>query len=110
MIAKFIECGVILDDISMRTSKWEKRKRRYPTTNYVVYQLLNVQKVIECVLKLRKPNPGIFEKLVQSEYPNTIGRGRGLIWFSTILSNVLFLRPKGFNDSFSSFFQSHQEN
>ena len=43
VIAKFIGCGLILEDVSMRTTRWEKRRRRY-TTNCAVQQLLTSQR------------------------------------------------------------------
>lgn len=82
VLGKFIGCGVVLQDKSVSNTMWLQRRRRYPTTNCSMDQLLGLSSVLRKVFEVLQRDPTIFHKVetaVKEVHPSAVGRG--LIWF-----------------------------
>ena len=83
VLAKFIGCGLVLQDKSMSTTKFSGRQRRWPTTTCPMVTVDHLSMVLHKFLGLVHKNSGVFDQVgnvVEELFPET-SEGRGLIWF-----------------------------
>ena len=83
VLGKFIGCGVVLQDKSMKTTSWTSReKRRYPTTNCPMITVDRLSAVLHKFVDLVHVDPQVYNKVgdvVAGVFPSA--EGLGLIWF-----------------------------
>lgn len=83
VLGKFLGCGVVLQDKTMKSTSWTKYKqRRLPTTNCPMILVENLSLVLIKYVELLAKNPFTIQKVgkvVKGVFPSA--EGRGLIWF-----------------------------
>ena len=96
VLAKFIGCGLILEDTKMRQNKFLWRARRYPTTNCPVEQVLGIKLALSQAVNGIVQAPDLFDRVeetIRKEFPSAIGRG--LLWFFNCIVATPIPAPKG---------------
>ena len=96
VLAKFIGCGLILEDTKMRQNKFLWRARRYPTTNCPVEQVLGIKLALSQAVNGIVQAPDLFDRVeetIRKEFPSAIGRG--LLWFFNCIVASAIPAPKG---------------
>ena len=96
MLGKFIECGLVLQNISLAKTSWMSQVRRYPTTNCSVEQLKGLSLVLKTTSKILETCPDLYDKVeetLRNVHPTAIGRG--LIWLFNQSTAQEIPAPKG---------------
>ena len=83
VLGKFLGCGVVLQDNTMKSTSWTLRKeRRLPTTNCPMILVDRLSLVLNKYVELLGRDPFVIQhvgEVVKEVFPSA--EGRGLIWF-----------------------------
>ena len=83
VLGKFLGCGVVLQDMSLKSTSWTARKeRRMPTTNPPMILVDNLSKVLKKYRDVVHRHPYTINRVaetVSEVFPSA--EGRGLLWF-----------------------------
>ena len=83
VLGKFLGCGVVLQDKTVKSTSWPARKqRRLPTTNCPMILVDRLSLVLNKYVELLGRDPFVIQhvgEVVKEVFPSA--EGRGLIWF-----------------------------